>query len=402
MLRIYIVMIMTTVCYRVGSCAAVTLADIVYQSSILPEYVVPDNHNLLVPDYLSVYKQSAFPWLLSLSVLLYTAEKPRDGVERVQRLLDQVVRDRELQGFSYPHVGKLKPQSGAVLLVWSDLQSGFHSLVRALVDLHRKNIIDNELAIIADNYYFIFNGNAVGIAPYNLELLAVILQLMIKNKDKVFYITGLAEDRELWIEQGLLRQAGIIVGLEGAKFATGAPYARFKQLEGMLSRFFATLPRALYVDYMSDKHHDVLQFSALGIDTTNLATTQYGDFFDRPFTEGNNAYATYRTQYAIPTTGDVRVQAYIMPIDRLARFMPTVGLYKQVLSFNGKILWSVFSGQIKLYRDIEDFIYDAYVYIVLGETVMQATISVVNHNIYTNAPFMKGPVYSIVSGEVVP
>ncbi len=398
MIGIYVrIMIVCIGWYRLLA-SAMTITDIVHQASLLPEYVIPDNHNLLVPDYLSLYKQSPFAWLLSASVLLYTSQQPRDIVERVERLLTTVVRDRESEGFAYPHIIKKRAKAGDVLLVWSDLQSGFHSFVRALVDLHRSHIIDDQLRIIPDNYYIIFNGNVVGVAPYKLELLALVLQLMAHNRDRVFYTIGAAEDRELWIEQGVLRQAGAIVGLEGAKFATGAPYARFTRIEHMLARFFATVPRAVYIDYSVEGRSNLIAIAALGVDTVSESIRFCGDFFQRPYRD-DVAYNTYRIEHRVPTTGDVRVRAYILSIDRLAQFIPTRGLTKR-MSASGEPLWSVFSGQIALYRDIENFIYDAYASIVIADAIADTTITVVNHNIYTRAPFVSAPPYLLITGEI--
>lgn len=369
--------------------ASLQLLDIpilIEKAAHLPEYVTPDNHNLRAPDYLSIYR-SDIPGIIS-SFFTHTTTESLDIVTQADLLLQEVVKARELNGYGYRHVIKLQPHEGDTLFVWSNLQSGFHTFVRSLVHLQSQGIITHDLTLTTANAYIILNGNAMGRAPYNLELLATILQLMVKNPYQVFYIAGPSEDRELWIDQGLLRQVGAIVGLEGALFATKRPSLRFKQLENLLIRFFNTLPLALYLDYITAQQHSIIQISAHNVTSPELNYHNFGDFFERPFSEGDQRYATYRVAHLIPTTSTIRKAAQIttLDMDSMQKFQPTKGLLYQT-DTQGTPTWELFSGQIKLYRDMNEFVYDAYAKVTLKNSLTESTIELLNRNIYTHAPF---------------
>lgn len=373
------------------------LQELIQKAGNLPEYIAPDNNSLRAPDYLSAYRATSRTWL---STLLPTLASTDDLVQETELLLRTVVKERELSGYGYRHVVKLFPHNGDTLFVWSSLQSGFHTFIRALSHLQQDNILREDLSLTADNYYFVFNGNAMGVAPYNLELLSAILQLMIKNPHNVFYIAGPNEDRELWIDQGLLRQVGAIVGLEGAKFATGSSLARFKELENLFIRFFNSLPLALYIDYATKDTHSIIQLSALDPQSPELNYKNFGDFFERPFYEGGRYYTTYRVAHTIPTTGSIQREVLITTPNLMKQFTPTTGLI-HTNNNKGLSVWNLFSGQIKLYRDVDNFIYDAYAKITLHDSISASTIQLINRNIYTNAPFARSTSSSLLSNSLL-
>lgn len=132
----------------------------------------------------------------------------------------------------------LQGRTNDVFCVWGDLYGSFHALVHALTFLHHEGIIDENLHIIKDNYYFLFLGNAINRSSRSFETLFVIILLLNANPEHVFYLQGQEEGNGYWHSFGLYKEIQ-------QKFSWNV--TKIGAISNKLDKFFDTLPRALFI-----------------------------------------------------------------------------------------------------------------------------------------------------------
>jgi len=378
--------------------AFASLKELVAYAEKIEESVIPKNHDFLNPDFSHFYRSRTDSFLTTIKNFIFRKHNV-DIVATCLSLLKQLIIFRELQGYGYRHVAQLFQKTNDKLIVLTDLQGAFHSLVRSLSELHRKGIISDDFIIQKNDYYLIFNANIVGVSHVNIELLLVIILLMIKNPDQVIYILGPHEDRDLWLDQGVMTELEALLGLQGFSINPQGSSRILKEFRFALERFFDTLPLALYIDYPigSPETHNLIKIS--GINTPELNETQYDDFFnDKNSYEGvSPLLRTYRLENKIPSPQRNLVRASIVSIGRAIDFQKTAGLL-QIDPKNGTTVWSVFSGPSIFNRAINDFFYDSFVVVNLKDRIDDVTIDLFNRDIRIENKFKKETSYSIVSG----
>lgn len=168
-----------------------------------------------------------------------------------KKLLKTVIKERRARGFLGDCIEKIEPEPGRNFVIFGPLEGQFHSFARCLQHLVQLKVLDNNLKIINPSYAIIFNGNAGFDNFYDLEILTVILQLMRKNKDKIFYIKNTCEDNNAWRKTHLMTQ------LKGRLQLFNLQVHEYASL---IDQFFNTVARALFlVNVLDEKNIDLVK-----------------------------------------------------------------------------------------------------------------------------------------------
>jgi hypothetical protein len=286
----------------------------------------------------------------------------------------------------------MKPDPGAVFVIWGDIQGAYHSFVRALNEMKSLDVITNDLHIIKPNYYFVFNGNAIDQSAYSLEVLTIIMRLIDNNPGKVFYLRGQHEDQGHWKDFSLKRDLVFRVSL--------SPKERFElsgkiPLSEEMDRFFNTLPLALYlVGQEEGDTIDVVRISYFGRDHKELEVAQDGLYFGDATGEPHVSKLYNKKESG---RKKINVKAIIKGEYRLTSYHTTLGL-SQLEADKGSTSWIVFSSPTDTYRHLQDFYYDVFTLLEIGKTFNQWTITLYNQDVREMLGFKKIVTYNVING----
>lgn len=169
--------------------------------------------------------------------------QPGNGTWRGQEfasLLSQINGIRQKSGYQSPCVAVKKPVAGSQFIIFTELCSSFHTLVRALKTMQELKIIDDSLLIKDPKIYIVFNGNSVFSPIYSLDTLTIILRLIAVNPNNVIYIAQDEIKNSDWLQQPFVQE--LCARIKTKKNDENFPF------EGPLKQFFSTLPLALYLE----------------------------------------------------------------------------------------------------------------------------------------------------------
>jgi len=368
-----------------------SMQDVITIALQYPEKLRPDNGGYLNPDFSSAYQERSRRCHNNILSWFGYDDLCNEGLTAFHMLCEKVTQHREAAGDGRRQVMRLQHEPGDVLVLWGDLQGAFHSFVRALTDLRLRGIIDDQFVIQQPGYYFVINGNVCGYAGYNLELLQLVLVLMDRNPNRVLCMRGVFEDRHFWEDQGLLQQ---ITSMSGGKSVM------VQQISKSVSRFFDTLPDALYIDYPSTtiQLHRLIRISPSGREHHEIDAQWMGDLFAATRKGGHEKLQRYILSNHAKTVGNVAVRVLIKSVDGLIDYMQTNGL-ELLEPESGATTWSVFSAATDFHREINRFFYDAFVEIELKSQLHEVVITLYNRDIRTNEPFHKASRYTLVSAR---
>lgn len=356
-----------------------------------PEYVKPINDNWTHPDFREFHKQHLPSWFDRVLGWIGIAAHKRFDVGSFQVLLQQVAQKREQSAMGGFFSEQFKPLQNDHFLIWGDLFSAFHSLVRDLTYLQKEGVIDDSLKIIKPDYFFVFNGNVIDGSPYVLETLALVLQLMKMNPAQVFYTRGYHEMRERWHNFELLRELKI----RGASYSSeSVPFG------SLLNRFFASLPIALYLTRERDATIDVVLVSnnekaARQVKRNNLGHVLSQDKKRSFFTRDKNNLQSNKASDKV-----VKLRAYITSEDRSVEYRFTQGL-SVVGSFEGATRWIVFSSPTERSQVLYKFFYDAFADLSVTDDLDSWKISLFNQKVPELDGFKEAAVYNLVTGREI-
>jgi len=350
----------------------------------LEEYPDIDNENWLKPNYTSFYKKNTRGWLQKIWDTITFSEKPAFPAPEFQHMLEKVTSARENNGFIGRFVQKTHPEDKQQFIILGDLHGSFHSLVRDLNFLYKKEIIDNTLKL-KDGYSLVFNGNAIDLSPYTLETMLMILYLMDRNPKSVYYVRGTHEDKEHWKNFGLRKELEL-----------RAPNIQ----EKLVKRFFNTLPLALYIIAKNGPQTETLRISPFGRTYTELDEENFSDFF---LLDDQNGKTEVRS-LAEKVTGKkpVNIKAIIKTEERLGKFTQTEGLV-QADSDKGSTAWMVLSAPNRTFRSLYKFFFDAFAVVTVNGKLDDWTITLYNQDVREQLGIHKRKEYKVASGdEIVP
>lgn len=131
-------------------------------------------------------------------------------------------------------VQKIVLPEGSEVAMFGDLHGQYHSLIRSLNMLVDKKYMNSDYKIIKDNFYIFFLGDFVDRGYHGVEVLDLLMDLKIKNPDKVFFSRGNHEDVCMNNEGGFLSQFKIKFDIDRSKVEK-------------LNNFYNSMPVALYL-----------------------------------------------------------------------------------------------------------------------------------------------------------
>lgn len=176
----------------------------------LPENVKSDNHDWIDPDYTTFHKTLEPLWGDKLLQFFHLKKKPLWDIQEVKSVLKELL-DRKKFLEKAPYVVNITAAPGTKFIVWGDVFGAFHSLFRDIEYLVEQGVLDSELRITQHNYYLIFLGDVIDRSPYGLETFHIVLLLMQRNPEKVFYLRGKHETNDFWKNFGLRREINMLL-----------------------------------------------------------------------------------------------------------------------------------------------------------------------------------------------
>lgn len=131
-------------------------------------------------------------------------------------------------------IQKIILPEGSEVAMFGDLHGQYNSFVRSLNMLVDKGYMDSDYKIIRDNFYIFFLGDFVDRGDCGIEVLDLLMDLKIKNPDKILFSRGNHEDVAMNYEYGF-----------GVQFKTkfGGDSNQLKKLND----FYNCMPVALYL-----------------------------------------------------------------------------------------------------------------------------------------------------------
>jgi len=369
------------------------LADLQKYATMHPEQPPSDDEDWLDPDY-TTFHQSLRPGIFTRFTQLINLQKkatwtPND-FEGLLRSVEKQREDKKLSGRLVAHMQLSKP---AKFYIWGDLHGAFHSLVRALEWLQKENIITKDLKIINPDHYFIFNGDAIDRSPYILETLSVILLLLERNEKQVFYIRGKHEDEDYWHDFGLKRELRVRVN---SNVASGI------LLGSLVSKFFNTLPLALYISTDQDPDQ-VIRISHYGRESLKIDEEYFKDFWNKADQKGIRYYDVKnkkKSKKSISIPAIIKTEDWIREtrtINGEPKDMVGLGLLDQEY---GSMAWAILSSPIKPYQVYYNFFNDAFAVLDVKMSIFDSTITLYNQNIKKKDGFKKHESLNLMTGLV--
>lgn len=358
-----------------------TLDEAKIYASYYPEYPDIDNDNWLNPDYTSFYKKNIPGWFGNIMRFVGIYRKPMFPMATFNLLLKKVVNNRENNGLMGRFVQKLNPESKSSIIIFGDLYASFHSLIRDLDALKEKEILNNHYKL-KENHYIIFNGNAINLSPYSLETLMIILRLMEKNPNQVFYVRGTQEDKEHWENFSLKKE----LELRTPDLSTK-----------LIKRFFRTLPLALYLIGKEGKKSEIIRISNFDRNFIDLNEDDFADFLILN-DEAKTAIRNLSQKTTSPTSIDIKV--IVKTEDRLVKQTQTEGLV-QTDSDKGATSWLVLSAPNRTFRSLYKFFYDAFAVITTDGKIDNWTIALYNEDVREPIGIKKRIEFNLVSGDQI-
>ncbi len=352
------------------------------------EYPEIDNTDWLNPDFSTFLKQER-PGFWSRLLMWVKIKRPAWSVLGFKHLIERIVNERELNGLTGNFVQKVSPLPGSKFLIWGDLHGAFHSLVRDLGFLQQQGIVNEDFKIINDNYYFVFNGNVVDRSPYSLEILTLVMQLMVVNQHRIFYIRGDHEDKQKWHSYGLGRELKI----------RARHLSREKiPLSRQLTRFFNTLPRGLYLNNgTKNKKVNVVRIAYPGRYFAELDESRFAGFLAELAGEKPELFRLDQKQ---ETEKDVSIRALIRGEDRTTTYQKSKGL-GLLEAERDATAWSVLSSPIGSHRRLYEFFFDSFAELTIQPKINEWTIAGFYQDVRQLLGFKQGTIFNLVSGRII-
>jgi len=358
------------------------------------EYPPSDDKDWLDPDYTTFHKSLHPTFFDRLSQLLRLQKKPLWTPTDFEETLHAIVKQRKKQKLSGRFVTHFRLDQPAKFFIWGDLHGAFHSLVRALEWLYKDNIITQDLKIIKPDHYFVFNGDAIDRSPYILETLSLLLLLLKRNSQQVFYIRGKHENSNYWHNFGLKRELILrIPNTLGGKIP----------LAPLVSEFFKTLPLALYISTIQDPT-DVIRISHYGRDRFEINEEYFGDFWNDTTKTGISYYDIRNKQ---ESEQPVTIKSLIKTEEWLRESRTMLGEPKDAVGLGlldqekGAMTWAILSSPIMPYQVYYDFFYDAFAIVDVTIPISESTITLYNQNLKKKDGFKKNRTFNLLTGVSV-
>lgn len=350
-----------------------TLSDIIQYTKILPEFPQNESFNPYRQRYDALYmrlKGSKLDFFLSRLKLKQIVD-----INDFEKELYSVTIDRELQGYMGDCIIKVDIKSKTSWYIWGSLYGAFHSLVRALDELYKKKMIDNNLHIIHPTTYLVFNGNLTGYAPYSLEVLMLIIKLLYTNPSQVFVTKGYAEQTYIWKQYTLKNELD----------------SRFKRhsyiLEQYIDRFFNTLPLSIY---LIDSMGKIL--SIANSELTLPETTWHYFFTDKTKSveKANNIEPSDKKS-------EISAKILSLTIKEVPYRITKHGLMNE--KKGDTFIWTIFSSPVGLFKSMFDIHNDIFVMLTTDWLLESWRLTLFAQDIHERHGFMRAHEFDVETGK---
>jgi len=381
-----------------------TIGNITHYTALYPEDEIPFKQNSFHQDYENFYvrrtltKHRRYLRLFMANTYkefwhrfkrLFSNRHPCDLPHHTEKLLEKIIAQEQQRLLNREYVLNLHPQEGDTFIIWGNLQGAFHSFARGIEELHRQGIIDTNLRL-APNHYLIVNGNLIGSSAFNLELFTLFATLMVKNRDRVWYVRGERAILDNWRATGLAEEIAVVSG--------GATDVIHK-LGNLIDAFFTMLPKAIYLTAPSqtiDSH--IIKITGLYQDDTTVDQAFFAQLAEHKDL-GTVLFVDDPSLAQVKVPKGYQVDVVIKNNDSITNFVKTDGL-TFLIPENGSTNWSVFSSPTQLNRVVNHFMYDAFVKIKIEPTFEATTVKLYNRNMESKEPFNNSQSYFLYSGLV--
>lgn len=358
-------------------------------ANTIPEQVDSvDNNNWTDPDFSSFYKMHK-PGLIQRMLQWVGIKKEPWNAASFKIMLEDLVAKREQKGLTGDFIRKYIPSHGDYILIWTDLFGAFHSLVRDLEELKKKNIIDDSFTLIKSNYLLVFNGNVVSHSPYSLETLTLVMQLLEKNQNQVIYIRGVQEERQEWHSYSFAREL---------KMRAATVSKESIPLDTLITRFFMTLPQRLYIPYDKKNVIDAVLITSYQQADSGLKEKRFAGFLDK---KGNEKLTSFQLNNEEPSSKEVKISAMIIGDDRSTSYQQTEGLNLVGTKGAEAMAWGSFSSPTSRSQKLYDFFNDAFIELSINNGIDTWTLTLFAQDTRTMKGFMPMTTYNIVTGQQI-
>ncbi len=363
-----------------------TLKEIETYALSLPEFPSPDNDDWNNPDFSTFFKQRSSPFSESiLHKLGLHSEDPWSArfMARLIKKLTEKNRTNKL-GDGKNTIIHLRAQEKTKVLVFGDLHGAFHSLLRDLRYLQQRGSLHEDLRILDDALYIVFNGNLIDRSAYSIDTLILVSLLIEKNPRQVIYLAGEHERDIVWRNFSLaneLRLRGKLHSDQDIPFAIE------------INNYFDTLPAALYLSGATDTNEairiafagkDDLSYQEKNIDALSFNQNSNYSIIQVPKEETDAASFI-----------DVRVAIKAGNWRSGNRIKDGIAMLEQD---HGATSWGVLSSPTITNRKFLNFFHDAFSAITLDQKVEDSLISNIHQDRYLATGFVEEEAVNSISG----
>jgi branched-chain amino acid transport system substrate-binding protein len=316
-----------------------TLKEAQIYAQAHPEFPQSDTDDFEKPDFRSFYAQNV-PWWNRILMKFGIGTQRWSPTD----ILPQLLRVSHMRT-DHPVHARLSVTAGSRFVIFGNLFGAFHSLIRDLTHLKEQEIIDDHFKIKDPQTYIVCLGNAIDFSAYSLETLSILLTLIQANPQSVFYLRATHESKMRWHHFGLMHE--LQERLSG-EVENGVR---------LLNTFFEQLPVDLIVRIQGGNQ----------------------DFF---------------LGEQLPEKSSIEV---FITGGKFINYGQGQGLYRERTP--NRIIWTVVSSPVKLFRNKYDFFYDAYVLARVESTLEKSTLSLFYSD--GKGEFKRGATRNLLTGVLI-
>lgn len=319
-----------------------------------PEFPKYDNQNPLNPDYSSFYNKQSHTKIENMAnkLLNYIGIGKFDWNANVfKNLIKKIIKIQKKQNPDSDYIIKITPQKTSNFIIFTELDGAFHSLTRCINELIKLNILNKNLQLQPNNF-IIFNGNVLGRSPYLLETFTIILKLIEKNKNKVFFVKGEYEIKENWKNFGLKREL--------QKKLTRKVLRKIP-LEKEINEFLKLQPLAIYINDLISQDTGFIRVSYFNRSYKNLNEIYFSDFLQN---KPKNIIDYFKLKNNIITSKQAKIKSIIRGEKKITSYTKTNGL-SAVLPDRGASSWISLSSPTKPNQILYHFRNDAFLILTI-------------------------------------
>ena len=358
-----------------------------------------DNKNIIKPDYTSYYKSLSPGFfgrtLGNLFSYLGIGKRQIWSATIFKNTLTHLLEDREKDGLKDKYIYKLVPNTKTKFYIWGDIQGAYHSLVRALEHLVKQDVLSDDLKIKDPDTYLIFLGDVVSRSPHIMETVTLVAKLVEKNPNKAFYLRGNHENNGYWEGYGLKTE--LIMRAEYLEPGATIP------LGNLVTKFFNTLPIAIYVGVQPEANKQFVRLSHEGGSAEDYTITQlnadcFADFLHKA--EGGPLSVYHLKDGAGQCAkSDIEIKALIRSEIKRKTYQTMDGM-RMIAPENGVPGWTFLSCPTKVYQQGVSFFYDAFGELKCADTINNWTITIHNQDVKSLLGF-KSRTHNLLTGQEV-